>query len=97
MKADEYVEMFLKAEKEVSGEAALTQIVVAMAKEVEHISSKRQVQSMSGLASIVKEMNEKWFAINKRLKKRKGIDVLKPDGFSRVILMKIPQLAKWGV
>jgi hypothetical protein len=60
--------------------------------EIGKISIQRNVQSNSGLLSVIEELNSKWKALCKILNKAEEKDFLKEDGFIELTKRKIPEL-----
>ena len=92
MKADEYVVKYLETEK-TDPVFATGNIAIGLALEIKEIAEKRGVKEGHGFISILNEINDKWYAIGKRLEKIKGEKILADDGFKRFLISRFPNLS----
>jgi len=95
MKAKEYAEEFLKTDFKVSEEVtnkAVSDITIKFFNEINDIRLARHVTKDIGLASIVKEQNQKWNAFCRIVNKVLGVELMRLDGFRLYMLEIIPDL-----
>ena len=92
MKAIEYVEKYgddLTCSDEEKRNAAITGLLDDMRNELTEIMKARNISKDSGAISVIKELNQKWNAINRKLK----IPVLSKDGYKKIWINQLPELA----
>lgn len=95
MKANDYVAIYIVTEKHEGIEKAVSRIIKGLANDMIELMEKRKVQSNLGALAVFREVNEKYIAIARRLKKQKGELVLQEDGFKKIIISRIPELAEY--
>ena len=92
MKAKEYVEKY--CDKIASGDnSVMRELFLDLSQEVISLCKSRNVRFAKGQISVIKEVNEKWNAIARKMKKEKGEDVLREDGFILLWRQKLPELS----
>lgn len=92
MKAVEYVEKYgddLTCSDEEKRNAAMNNLLNDMMHELTEIMVIRNILTDKGAVSVIKELNQKWNAINRRLK----IPVLSEDGYKKIWINQMPELA----
>jgi hypothetical protein len=99
MKAKEYFEKYreLIADPfyvdDETGNSGITLLFIDMSSEFRTICHMRNVKTDSGAVSILKELNQKWNAINALFKKEYGYEPLAEDGFKKGWIKQMPVLA----
>lgn len=94
MKAIDYVNKYgedLTGEDNNKRDEAVKGLINDMMGELKDIMNTRHVSTDKGAFSVVKELNQKWNAINGRL----SIPVLSQDGFKKLMIHEIPGLEKY--
>lgn len=91
MKAVDYVNKYgeaLTGEDENKRNEAVNGLISDMMGELTDIMKTRNVSTDKGAFSVIKELNQKWNAINRKL----SIPVLSEDGFKKIMAHGIPGL-----
>ena len=91
MKAVDYVEKYgedLTGEDNEKRDKAVRGLISDMMGELKDIIKARNISTDKGAISVVKELNQKWNAINRKL----SIPVLSEDGFKKIMVNEIPSL-----
>ena len=94
MKAIDYVNKYgedLTGEDHEKRSEAVKGLINDMMGELIDIMETRHVSTDKGAFSVVKELNQKWNAINGKL----SIPVLSQDGFKKLMIHEIPGLEKY--
>ena len=92
MKAKDYVEKY--CEKIAAGDdSAMREMFLDLSQEVVSLCKSRNVQFAKGQISVIKEVNEKWNTIARKMKKEKGEDILREDGFILLWRQRLPELS----
>lgn len=92
MKAKDYVEKY--CDKIAAGDnSAMRELFLDLSQDVISLCKSRNVRFAKGQISVIKEVNEKWNAIARKMKKEKGKDVLREDGFILLWRQRLPELS----
>ena len=94
MKAVDYVNKYgeaLTGEDHKKRDEAANGLINDMMGELKDIMETRHISTDKGAFSVVKELNQKWNAINRKL----SIPVLTEDGFKKIMINQIPGLEKY--
>lgn len=92
MKAKEYVEKYCE-EIAAGDDSAMRELFLDLSQEVVSLCKSRNVRFAKGQISVIKEVNEKWNAIARKMKKEKGVDILREDGFILFWRQKVPEIS----
>ena len=91
MKAVDYVNKYgedLTGSDEAKRDEAARALLNDLMNELKEIMKARNISKDSGAISVIKELNQKWNAINRKL----SIPVLNEDGFKKIWLVQMPEL-----
>ncbi len=91
MKAIDYVNKYgedLIGPDEEKRNVAASDLLKDMMNEQTEIMKSRNISTDSGAISVIKELNQKWNAINRKLE----IPVLTVDGYKKIWITQMPQL-----
>ncbi len=95
MKARDYYDKYssdLLYDSKINSHVAIFDLFMEISDEVVDICKQRNVSSNDAVASVIKEINDKWNAICRLFVKFHGFSPLKEDGFINYYLDQIPEL-----
>jgi hypothetical protein len=91
LKAIEYANKYnegLTSPDENKRNEAIDGLIMDFMDELKQIMEARHISKNSGAVAVIKELNQKWNAVNRKL----SIPVLNEDGFKKIWLHKMPEL-----
>lgn len=92
MKAKEYYAMLEKAKTDSEFMEVCNTVIKSLNQEAKDLIKSRSVKTGRGVASIIRELNDKWNAIVALFEKNHGISPLARNAFLRAWANQMPEL-----